>query len=68
MSDSNNIYTVNVKQVVNGKTYWKSCGVAFLNVDEDGQDTSAKSIAIRLDLFPGVDMVAFPRRERNEFP
>ena len=25
-------------------------------------------ISIKLDLFPGVEMVAFPRRERSDIP
>ena len=70
MSDPTNVYTVSVKQVVNGKTFWKSCGVAFLNPDDDGGQDSGKpkSVTIRLDLFPGVEMVAFPRRERSDIP
>ena len=55
MSDPNNVYTISIKQVgENEKTWWKSCGVAFLNVDDaDGRHARPRSIAIRLDLFPG---------------
>ncbi|MCY3877091.1 MAG: hypothetical protein OXF88_22720 [Rhodobacteraceae bacterium] len=68
MSDSNNVYTISIKQVgENEKTYWKSCGVAFLNVDgPDGHHARPRSIAIKLDLFPNVEIVAFPRRERAD--
>ena len=70
MTKSNNVYTINIKQEGDGdKVFWKSCGVAFLNVDDaDGQEARPRSITIKLDLFPGVDMVAFPRRERADIP
>ncbi|MDE0211212.1 MAG: hypothetical protein OXJ64_15175 [Boseongicola sp.] len=70
MSDPSTVYTISIKQVgENEKTYWKSCGVAFLNVDDsDGRHARPRSIAIRLDLFPNVEMVAFPRRERADIP
>ena len=71
MSNSTNVYTISIKQTGTGeKTYWKSCGVAFLNRDdEDGRDAGPpRSIAIKLDLFPNVELVAFPRRERSDIP
>ncbi len=71
MSNPNDVYTISIKQVGdNEKTYWKSCGVAFLNSnDKDGQDArQPRSITIKLDLFPNVEMVAFPRRERSDIP
>lgn len=68
MTNSNDVYTINIRQKGGGdKIFWKSCGVAFLNVDDaDGQQARPRSIMIKLDLFPGVDMVAFPRRERSD--
>ena len=70
MSNSTNAYTINIKQEgADRKTYWKSCGVAFLNVDDsDGRHARPRSIAIKLDLFPNVEIVAFPRRERADIP
>ncbi|MCY3872944.1 MAG: hypothetical protein OXF88_01465 [Rhodobacteraceae bacterium] len=70
MSNSTNVYTINVKQDgTDGKVYWKPCGVAFLNVDDsDGHHARPKSISLKLDLFPNVEIVAFPRRERPDIP
>ena len=70
MTNSTGVYTINIKQAGDGdKVFWKSCGVAFLNVDDaDGQHARPRSIRIKLDLFPGVEMVAFPRRERSDIP
>ena len=45
-----------------GKNYWDRCGVAFLNLDEHGQITSIK---VRHNMFPDVDMVAFPPRDKE---
>ena len=68
MSNSTNVYTINIKQDgADGKVYWKPCGIAFLNGDaEDGGNP--KSISLKLDLFPNVEIVAFPRRERADIP
>ena len=70
MSDPTDVYTLNIKQAgPGGKTYWKSCGVAFLNVDDaDGHHARPRSISLKLDLFPNVEIVAFPRRERADNP
>lgn len=68
MSSSTNAYTINIKQEgADGKVYWKPCGMAFLNGDdEDGENP--KSISLKLDLFPNVEVVAFPRRDRAGNP
>ena len=59
MSSSNNVE----QEGADGKVYWNPCGMAFLNCgDEDGDDS--KSISRKLDLFPKVEIVAFPRRVR----
>ena len=68
MSNSTNVYTVNIKQDgPDGKVYWRPCGVAFLNGD-DGDGNRPKSISLKLDLFPNVEIVAFPRRDRADIP
>ena len=46
----------------NGKNYWDTCGVCFAEVDDSGTITS---ISVRHNMFPNVDMVAFPKRDRN---
>ena len=46
----------------NGKNYWDTCGVCFAEVDDSGNITS---ISVRHNMFPNVDMVAFPKRDRN---
>lgn len=43
-----------------GKTYWDTCEVVFVNTDDAGNITS---IQIRHNMFPGIDMVAFPKRK-----
>jgi hypothetical protein len=40
------------------KNYWKSCGIAFVN--KDGSET------VKLDLFPGVDIVIRDKEERKD--
>lgn len=45
-----------------GKNFWNDCGVVFVNTDESGAITS---IQVRHDMFPGVDMVAFPKKEND---
>lgn len=46
-----------------GKNYWETCGVLFINRNEAGDITS---VQVRHNMFPGVDMVAFPKREDDE--
>lgn len=68
MSSSTNVYTINIRQEgADGKVYWKPCGIAFLNGDDAG-GIGPKSISLKLDLFPNVEIVAFPRRERSDIP
>ena len=43
-----------------GKNYWDTCGVLFINRDDDAEITS---IQLRHNMFPGVDMVAFPKKD-----
>mgnify|MGYP006995067907 CR=1 FL=1 len=45
-----------------GKNYWDNCGVLFINRNPAGEITS---IQVRHNMFPGVDMVAFPPREKD---
>jgi len=45
-----------------GKNFWETCGVVFLNRDADGEITS---IQVRHNMFPNVDMVAFPTRDED---
>ncbi|MES0828168.1 hypothetical protein [Ruegeria sp. SCP11] len=46
-----------------GKTFWDRCGVLFANTDETGNITS---IQVKHSMFPGVEMVAFPKRTDDE--
>ncbi len=46
-----------------GKTFWNRCGVAFVHTDEQGNITS---ISVKHDMFPGVEMVAFPKRNNDD--
>ena len=46
-----------------GKNFWDTCGVVFVNTNEAGEITS---ISVRHNMFPNVDMVAFPRRDKDE--
>lgn len=46
-----------------GKNFWNDCGVVFVNQDDDGAITS---IQVRHDMFPGVDMVAFPQKKDDD--
>lgn len=46
-----------------GKNFWNRCGVAFVNTDDHGNITS---IQVRHDMFPSVEMVAFPNRNDND--
>lgn len=45
------------------KTFWDRCGVVFVNTDEQGNITS---INVKHSMFPNVDMVAFPKKDRDE--
>lgn len=45
-----------------GKNYWNDCGVIFINRDDQGTITS---VSVKHDMFPNVEMVAFPKREEN---
>jgi len=45
-----------------GKNYWNDCGVIFINRDDQGNITS---VSVKHDMFPNVEMVAFPKREEN---
>ncbi len=46
-----------------GKTFWDNCGVLFINRNDAGEFTS---IQVRHNMFPGVDMVAFPKRDDDQ--
>ncbi|NOD78831.1 hypothetical protein [Ruegeria sp. HKCCD4332] len=46
-----------------GKTFWDRCGVLFVHTDETGNITS---IQVRHSMFPGVEMVAFPKRTDDD--
>lgn len=46
-----------------GKTFWDRCGVVFVNTDEQGNITS---INVKHSMFPNVDMVAFPKKDRDD--
>ena len=46
-----------------GKTYWDDCGIVFINRNPAGEITS---IQVRHNMFPGVDMVAFPKRSDDQ--
>jgi len=43
-----------------GKNFWDRCGVVFVNTDDNGNITS---LTVRHNMFPNVEMVAFPQRE-----
>lgn len=45
-----------------GKNFWDHCGVLFVNTDDQGNITS---INVKHSMFPGVDMVAFPKRNHD---
>lgn len=48
-----------------GKNYWSKCGVLFIRRDEQGD---IASIGVKFDLFSDVDMVAMPKKKRDEDP
>ncbi|MDV4146463.1 hypothetical protein [Shimia sp. FJ5] len=43
-----------------GKNFWDTCGVVFINQNDAGEITS---IQVRHNMFPNVEMVAFPKRD-----
>jgi len=46
-----------------GKNYWDNCGVLFINTDDSGAITS---VTVKHNMFPGVEMAAFPPRDKDE--
>lgn len=46
-----------------GKNFWNKCGVVFASTDDQGNITS---ITVKHDMFPDVEMVAFPKRDNDE--
>lgn len=48
--------------VKDGKNFWDRCGVVFVNTDDNGNITS---LTVKHNMFPNVEMVAFPQREYN---
>ncbi len=46
-----------------GKNFWDRCGVLFVNTDDDGNITA---ITVKHSMFPGVEMVAFPKNDNDE--
>ena len=46
-----------------GKNFWDDCGVLFINRNSAGEITS---IQVRHNMFPNVDMVAFPKKEDDK--
>ena len=42
------------------KNFWDTCGVLFVNTNDNGEITS---ISVKHNMYPGVDMVAFPKRD-----
>ncbi|WP_162946855.1 hypothetical protein [Ruegeria sp. EL01] len=47
-----------------GTNYWDRCGVLFVNTDDATGEI--KSISVKHNMFPGVEMVAFPKRDDND--
>ena len=46
-----------------GKNFWNTCWVLFLNTDDNGNVTS---VTVKHDMFPGVEMAAFPAKPKEE--
>lgn len=46
-----------------GKNYWDNCGVLFINTDDSGTITS---VTVKHNMFPTVEMAAFPPRDKDE--
>ena len=47
-----------------GTNYWDRCGVLFVNTDDVTGEI--KSITVKHSMFPGVEMVAFPKRSDED--
>ena len=47
-----------------GKAFWDRCGVLFVNTDDETGEI--KSITVKHNMFPGVEMVAFPKRNDDD--
>ena len=45
-----------------GKNYWDNCGVVFVNQNDAGEITS---INFKHNMFPNVEMVAFPKKDED---
>ncbi|WP_299568002.1 MULTISPECIES: hypothetical protein [Roseobacteraceae] len=61
---ANQHFKLNVKnEGKDGKNYWSDCGVVFVNTDDSGNITS---ITVKHVMFPNVEMVAFPKRDKDE--
>ena len=58
----NQTLTLNVVEKHSEKNFYSKCGVVFLNTDDDGNITSVK---VKHNMFPGVDMVAFPNKDKE---
>jgi len=46
-----------------GKTFWDQCGVLFVSTNDQGEITA---INVKHSMFPGVEMVAFPKNNNDE--
>lgn len=46
-----------------GKNFWDDCGVVFVNTNDAGEITS---VNVKHNMFPNVEMVAFPARKGDE--
>ena len=46
-----------------GKNFWDDCGVLFINRNDAGE---IAYVQVRHNMFPNVDMVAFPKRENAQ--
>ncbi|MCX8955112.1 hypothetical protein [Ruegeria arenilitoris] len=47
-----------------GKNFWNKCGVLFVTTDDESGEI--KSITVKHDMFPSVEMVAFPKRNDDD--
>ena len=46
-----------------GRNFWETCGVCFVHTNDAGDITS---ITVRQNMFPDVEMVAFPKRDQGQ--
>ena len=60
---ANQTLQLNVATKNNGKNYYSKCGVVFINTDNDGKITS---LSVKHVMFPDVDMVAFPKKDKED--